>query len=107
MNGAAAVDGNSGTRWASNWTDSEWITVDLGSHQNISRVVLNWEAAYGKGYDIQVSDDANTWTTLYSTTTGDGGTDDITVSGSGRYLRMLGTQRGTGYGYSLWDLEVY
>ncbi|MFL5801733.1 MAG: hypothetical protein ACJ8CR_08315, partial [Roseiflexaceae bacterium] len=44
---------------------------------------------------------------LFSTTTGDGGVDDLTVSGSGRYVRMYGTQRGTAYGYSLWEFEVY
>jgi hypothetical protein len=26
---------------------------------------------------------------------------------SGRYVRLLGTQRGTAYGYSLWEFEVY
>jgi beta-glucanase (GH16 family)/PKD repeat protein len=107
MAGSAAVDGDSSTRWASAWSDPQWIYVDLGSTQSISRVVLNWEAAYGKGYEIQVSNDESTWSTVYSTTSGDGGTDDVTVSGSGRYVRLYGTQRGTGYGYSLWDFEIY
>jgi hypothetical protein len=102
-----AVDGNTGTRWASNYNDVEWIYLDLGSSANISRVVLNWEAAYGKGYQIQVSDNASTWTNIFSTTNGDGGTDDLSVSGSGRYVRMNGITRGTGYGYSLWEFQVY
>jgi hypothetical protein len=29
------------------------------------------------------------------------------VSGSGRYVRMYGTQRTTQYGYSLWEFGVY
>lgn len=102
-----AVDGNTNTRWASQWSDAQWIYVDLGSSKTIGRVVLKWEAAYGKNYQIQVSDNASSWTTVYSTTTGDGGTDDITLNGTGRYVRMNATQRGTGYGYSLWDFEVY
>ncbi|HEV7707779.1 MAG TPA: discoidin domain-containing protein, partial [Asanoa sp.] len=48
-----------------------------------------------------------TWTTVYSTTTGDGGVDDITLTGTGRYVRMNGTQRATQWGYSLWDFNVY
>jgi hypothetical protein len=37
-----------------------------------------------------------------------GGVDDLTgLSGSGRYVRMYGTQRGTIYGYSIWDYDVY
>ncbi|HEY7176702.1 MAG TPA: discoidin domain-containing protein, partial [Micromonosporaceae bacterium] len=70
-------------------------------------VVLNWEAAYGKAFQIQTSPDGSTWTTIFSTTTGTGGVQDLTVSGSGRYVRMFGTQRGTPYGYSLWEFQVY
>lgn len=103
-----AVDGNTSTRWGSDSSDPQWITVDLGSVQTVSRVVLNWEAAYAKNYQIQTSNDASNWTTLYTTTTGDGGTDDlIGLNGSGRYVRMYGTARGTLYGYSLWEFSVY
>ncbi|MGP3983792.1 family 16 glycosylhydrolase [Streptomyces sp. KR80] len=105
---AKAVDGDTTTRWASaEGRDSEWITVDLGASAKISRIVLNWEAAYARGYRIQVSDNASTWRTAYTTTTGDGGTDDLTVSDSARYIRVQGTQRATAWGYSLWEFQVY
>jgi hypothetical protein len=104
---SAANDGNAATRWGSLFTDAQWIYVDLQAKYNLTKVVLNWEAAYGKSYDIQVSDNLSSWTNLFSTTTGDGGLDNITVSGAGRYVRMNGKLRGTGYGYSLWEFEVY
>ncbi|MET7283635.1 glycosyl hydrolase family 8 [Kribbella sp. NPDC005582] len=106
---AKALDGNSSTRWASaEGHDPEWIRVDLGTAANITRVKLNWEAAYGKSYKIQTSADGSTgWTDVFSTTTGNGAIDDLTLSGSGRYVRVYGTARGTAYGYSLFDLEVY
>ncbi|SNT65116.1 hypothetical protein SAMN05216276_11662, partial [Streptosporangium subroseum] len=28
-------------------------------------------------------------------------------TGTGRYVRVNGTQRATAYGYSLWEFEVY
>src|SRR5207302_3528732 len=103
-----AVDGNTGTRWSSGFSDPQWIYVDLGATHTINKVVLNWEAAYGKAYQIQTSNDKTNWTTIYSTTTGAGGINDLTgLSGSGRYIRMYGTARGTVYGYSLWEFEVY
>ncbi|WP_441880959.1 discoidin domain-containing protein [Paenibacillus sp. 2TAB26] len=104
-----ATDGNSTTRWASvEGSNNEWIYVDLGSIQNVNRVKLNWEAAYGKGYKIQVSTNSTTWTDAFTTTTGNGAIDDITfTSKSGRYVRVLCTARGTAYGYSLFDFEVY
>ncbi|MFK0168622.1 beta-1,3-glucanase family protein [Streptomyces sp. NPDC090306] len=103
----AAVDGNTGTRWSSAFADPQWIQVDLGSVQQLTRVSLNWEAAYAKAFQIQTSADANTWTTVYSTTTATGGTQNLTVSGSGRYVRLTGTTRATPYGYSLWEFQVY
>lgn len=105
--GARAVDGDLGSRWSSQFNDDQWITIDLGTNRSILGVVLHWEAAYGRGYQIQVSNDANQWTTVYTETNGDGGIDDIPVSTTGRYVRMLGTERATGYGYSLWEFEIY
>ncbi|HTQ49591.1 MAG TPA: glycoside hydrolase family 3 C-terminal domain-containing protein [Candidatus Acidoferrales bacterium] len=103
-----AFDGNLATRWSSQFSDPQWIYVDLGASCNIAEVVLYWEAAYGKSYQIQVSSDATNWTTIYSTTTGLGGTEDLAgLSGTGRYVRMYGTARGTIYGYSLWEFQVY
>ncbi|MFK0018788.1 beta-1,3-glucanase family protein [Streptomyces sp. NPDC090798] len=104
---AAAVDGNPGTRWSSGFADPQWLQVDLGSVQQITRVTLTWEAAYAKAYQIQTSTDAATWTTVYSTTTATGGTQNLTVTGSGRYIRLYGTARATQYGYSLWEFQVY
>jgi beta-glucosidase-like glycosyl hydrolase len=103
----AAVDGNTGTRWSSAASDPQWLQVDLGAAATISQVVLNWETAYATAFQIQVSSDAATWTPVYSTTTGTGGTQTLAVSGTGRYVRMYGTARATGYGYSLWEFQVY
>src|SRR3984893_18232921 len=102
-----AVDGNLTTRWSSGFSDPQWIQVDLGSVQTICKVVLNWEAAYGKAFQIQTSNDGTTWTPIFSTTTGTGGTQTLNVSGSGRYIRMYGTARGTAYGYSLYEFQVF
>ncbi|GAA3435325.1 discoidin domain-containing protein [Kutzneria kofuensis] len=104
---ANAVDGNTGTRWSSAFSDPQWLQVDLGATHTISRVDLNWEAAYATGYQIQTSNDGTTWTSIYSTTAGTGGNQSLTVSGSGRYVRLYGTTRATQYGYSLWEFQVY
>ncbi|MBN2486007.1 MAG: Ig-like domain-containing protein [Bacteroidales bacterium] len=106
--GAAAVDGSAGTRWSSAFSDPQWIMVDLQGTYSINRVVLNWETAAGRNYQVQVSPDGSTnWTTIYSTTTGAAGVVNLNVSGSGRYIRMYGTARATAWGYSLWEFEVY
>jgi hypothetical protein len=103
-----AVDGDATTRWASNWDDNEWIRVDLGSPQQVGRVVLDWESAYAKAYQVQVSNDGSTWTTVWSTASGAGGRDDDSFKPvTARYVRMLGQSRGTQYGYSLYEFSVF
>jgi hypothetical protein len=105
---ADATDGNLSTRWASAWSDPQWLEVDLGSVQTLHTVQLVWENGYATAYQIQVSADGTTWTTVYSTTAGQGGVETLSVAGaSGRYVRFYGTARGTAYGYSLWEMGVY
>jgi hypothetical protein len=104
---ALAVDGKADTRWSSAFSDPQWLQVDLGSTQSISKVTLNWEAAYASAFTIQTSDNGTSWTNVTPTTAGKAGEQSLTVTGSGRYVRMNGTARATQYGYSLWEFQVY
>jgi hypothetical protein len=108
LGAANVVDGNLTTRWSSAFVDPSWIEVDLGAPKSIGQVVLRWENAYGKAYQIQVSNDEQTWTTAYTQSAGTGGVENITFPPvSARYVRMFGTARATQYGYSLYEFEVY
>ena len=103
-----AVDGSTTTRWSSAAADPQWIKIDLGATYQISQVTLRWETASAKAFTIDVSPDGTSnWTTIYSTTAGPGGVQNLTVSGSGRFIRMNGTLRNTQWGYSLFEFEVY
>ncbi|MCX4911521.1 discoidin domain-containing protein [Streptomyces sp. NBC_00878] len=63
---AHATDGDTGTRWSSQYEDHQWIQVDLGAAKRFDRVAILWEPAYPKTYVIQVSDDGDTWTDVKS-----------------------------------------
>jgi acyl-homoserine lactone acylase PvdQ len=103
-----ATDGDPTSRWASDWSDAQSITVDLGSAKTVARAILRWESAYGSSYRIETSADGSTWKTVYSTTSGDGGVDDVAFPATtARYVRMTGVKRATSYGYSLYAFEVY
>ena len=102
-----ATDGKKDTRWAAAKAENEWIYVDLGSVQPVGGVRLDWEASFGKGYKIQVSDDAKTWKEVYKTDEGRGGVDEITFPEvDARYVRMFGIELGWWFGYSLWSFDV-
>ncbi|HEX9780420.1 MAG TPA: family 16 glycosylhydrolase [bacterium] len=109
LGAAMASDGDPQTRWSSAFSDPQWIMLDLGERRVIEGIRLNWELAYGKAYDLQVSDDGEAWRTAYATRQGAGGLEDITImpSTSARYVRLYGRARGTQFGYSLLEFEVY
>lgn len=100
-----ATDGNGTTRWSSNTADDAWIRVDLGATIRINQVTLEWEAAYGREYVLEVSKNGTDWTTFFTGTEGTGGT--VTAHThpqevTGRYVRMRGIARATAWGYGDW-----
>ncbi|WP_394846519.1 family 20 glycosylhydrolase [Pendulispora brunnea] len=106
--GTRAVDGTHATRWSSEASDAQWMQIDLGSRKSVRKVILNWEAAYATSYELQISDDASSWTTIYATTKGRGLTETLSgLDAHARYLRLNLKKRGTRYGYSLYEVEVY
>jgi len=110
-----AVDSNATTRWSSYQNgaqnDSQWIYVDLGEVYKVNRVVLNWEAAYGEHYRIDVSNDAKNWTSVFEIKNNSGlGRKEHAVNpaADAKYVRMYGVIRGNkNGGFSLYDFEVY
>lgn len=103
-----AVDGNLSTRWGSGYQNNAWFYVDLGSSNLIDKVKIFWEGAYGKKFQIQISDNATTWTTVYTQISGTGGTETISFNPvMARYVRFQGVERATSWGYSFYEFEVY
>ncbi|HTJ14103.1 MAG TPA: discoidin domain-containing protein [Dinghuibacter sp.] len=102
-----AFDGSMSSRWSSAFSDPQYIYVDLGATYTLCQVVLYWENAYATAFHIDLSNDASTWTTVATVSGNTSATNTITISGTARYVRMYGTARATGYGYSLYEMQVY
>jgi len=97
-----------GTRWSSAFSDPQWIVVDLGADYAINRVKITWETAAARDYEVQLSGDQNSWTTLKAVAGNTALENDHTgLGGHGRYLRICSTGRATPYGYSIFELEAY
>jgi len=108
LGATSAIDGNDNSRWGSGFTNNEWLTLDFGTTQTINRVRINWENAHATEYDLQVSDDNTNWKTIKHVTGSTGGIEDLVgLDGQGRYLRMQGIQRSTGYGYSIFEIKAF
>ena len=102
-----AFDGNQQTRWSSQFSDPQWLETDLGEVKEITGLAIKWEAAFGKSYEIQLSEDNSNWKTAYETDEGDGGTDEIYFRKTpARYIKIFMKERGTTWGYSILDVTV-
>ncbi len=102
------VDGLFGTRWSSNYTDTEWIYVDLGDFYNVSQINLIWETALAKDYQLKISNDAIHWQTVQTI---EGNTylkrNHSSLDAVARYVGVYCTKRATIWGYSLKEFQVF
>jgi hypothetical protein len=106
--GVINVARDSGMGWSSEYSDPQWIALDLGVPREIGRVVLHWENAYATSYRLETSADGQNWTPAYTTDAGKGGIEAVTFPPvTARWIRMLGTKRATKFGYFLWGFQVY
>nr|WP_314543132.1 di-heme oxidoredictase family protein [uncultured Massilia sp.] len=104
----AAIDHDGGTRWSSGFTDDQWLVLDFGSIQSINRVRIDWENAHASSYELQVSNDNGSWTTIKKVEDSQGGSEDWgNLGAEGRYLRMKGNKRSGNYGYSIFEIQAF
>jgi hypothetical protein len=108
-----AVDGSTSTFWVSGKVNksnpTEWLSVDLGlPAPTFDRVVMNWkDIYYAQHYQFQASDDGSVWMTVFSTTSGSGGIEDVSFARTtARYFRVYMTKNNKSY-YLINELEVY
>ncbi len=109
-----ANDGDESTRWSSLYNDDEFIMFDMFQEETIQRIVLNWEwtgekGAYAQAYSIAVSNDKQTWDTVFSVKKGQSIQSNIILDNpvTCRYLKITFTERATIWGYSLTEVEAY
>lgn len=108
-----AIDGDKKTRWSSAWEapeknpDDQTVTLELKERTAIKSVAIDWEAACGKIYDVETSDDGASWATFAKEGNGKPGKVVHEGAATGRFVRIHGTKRCIGYGYSIWEIGVY
>lgn len=113
VNGAEkAVDGKLNTRWSSRFQDNEWMMVDLLDEYYIDSIVIRWEAAYATSYDINILSNPEDLTSInyqLSIENAEGGnvTHLIPEGTIARAVQIYCKTRNTGYGSSIYELEVY
>ncbi|WP_245641030.1 beta-N-acetylglucosaminidase domain-containing protein [Streptomyces megasporus] len=106
---AAVVDGDPNTRWSSPAEDGQWVRVELDRPARVGEVRLHWQDAHASRYRVQVSADGKRWRTAATVRDGRGGRETVRMDAPAdtRFVRMVGDERATRFGLSLWSVEVY
>jgi glycosyl hydrolase family 2/Ig-like domain-containing protein/F5/8 type C domain-containing protein len=130
-----AVSGVRGSGWQAGGGDPQWITVDLQAACQVESVVLVFEAtssdpawvpapgsnpyvnttgqeirsSCATAFQLAVSTDNATWTTVYQTTSGTGGVVKIPLAEpvTARWVRMTATQQSDDRPLQLNGFQVY
>ncbi|MEJ1199925.1 MULTISPECIES: beta-N-acetylglucosaminidase domain-containing protein [unclassified Streptomyces] len=102
-------DGLVGTRWASGYSDDEWVRIELAAPTKVAAVTLAWENACATEYAVQTSQDGAEWTTVSTQRPDDCGNDVVRLASDDavRYVRVQGVERKTTWGYSIHEMGVY
>lgn len=106
-----AIDGNSETRWSSDFVDGCWLSIDLRKlYGQIRRIELEFETASAEDYTLLSSIDGENWETLASVTGGNFGNHDVATHTfdalSARYVKFVCDKRKMQYGCSLYEIRV-
>lgn len=90
-----AIDADSTTRWASgegvNSSDNEWFQVDFGKSLSFSSIsILTNATDFPDSYEVDVSNNGTTWTTVTSSAAAQAGTTTISFSKqNARYVKLV------------------
>jgi F5/8 type C domain len=105
---AAAIDGDPATAWSSGPLGSAPVdlAVDFGEPREFGGLVVSWGDDRATDYDVDVSDDGASWTTIRTVRGGDGPRDWLELPDQeARYLRIR-LRRGPRNGYTIREIDV-
>jgi F5/8 type C domain-containing protein len=103
------MDRDPQTEWRSGTlAPSQWVLIDFLKTREYGGLVIDWDGDdYATAYQVEVSDDGESWTPSYHCATGNGGRDYIYMpDAESRYLRLDLEQSSRGQGYAIHTLTL-
>ena len=106
-----AVDGAMDSRWESDQgVDPQYLQIDFGNVYALKTILIYWEAASAREYEVQVSADGVEFQTLTEVASNDGKrTDELILSEEieVRSVKIYCKSRTTTYGDSIYEIGCY
>ena len=109
---AKAVDGDNGTRWESESSDDQWWSVDLGAAKTFDMIAIQWEGAYAKSFRIVAGNESDFSDAVTVVEKSNETLQNLSqtyefTEVTARYVKFVGVQRATDYGYSFYEFAIY
>ncbi len=111
-----AIDGNAGTVAQGALNGPYNLIIDLNGNCTIDSVKISWDGTnYATDYDIKVTTNGTTWTTVATVTGNVGGTETVTNFAEVNCQKVMidaldtvgGGEYGTdGFGYAIWEMQI-
>ncbi len=103
---AHLTTGGSELAWISAGNVEEWISVDLGAASEIESVSVCWGGEYAAEYDIELSDDGESWTSFAASVGAAESTVSTVIGAVGRFVRIR-CRKCAGAHYAVRKIEVF
>ncbi len=103
------LDSDPQTSWRSGELAAEqWLLLDFQKRREYGGLIIDWDLElYAKSYRVEVSDDAQTWSVAYDSTSGNGGRSYVYMpDGESRYIRLTLLESSSGHGYEIRSILV-
>jgi hypothetical protein len=88
--------------------ERQWVLLDFTARREYGGLAIDWDASdYATAYDVQVSDDGATWSTVWRCAAGNGGRDYVYMPDTeSRLLRLELARSSRGRGYGIRHIDV-
>ncbi len=105
---AAALDLDPKTSWRSGPGESQWLLIDLLRERDFGGLIIDWDSVdFAAEYTVEVSDDAQKWTTAFNASSGRGGRDFVYMpDAESRYVRLSLAKSSRGQGYGIVNVSI-
>jgi len=103
------LDQDPQTSWRSGALAAEqWLQIDFQKRREYGGLVIDWDPVdYATAYRVRTSDDGESWTEAYASTTGNGGRGYIYLpDGESRFIRLELTRSSHEKGYEIRSIAV-
>ena len=93
--------------WHSELSGDQWLLIDSRTTRVFTGLSIGWGDDYAGNYDVHISDDGSTWTSVYAATKNTPGPDTIRLKEThARFIKIACRKSSTGKGFGIGPVRL-